>query len=142
MGPDRPDAVRCTLKQVINSHQSCYQPDGGKTWRQNSLFRKMPYVKSLYPYPMRCDRMLQRWDCFCSIAVYFNQGLHGIAAKSAAPREACRVFYKGMHLRLPGFGDNGPTLEIYQFENGGGAKACLEHGINLNLIADRFPDGH
>ena len=24
---------------------------------------------------------------------------------------------QGMHLRLPGFGDNGPTLEIYQYEN-------------------------
>lgn len=24
---------------------------------------------------------------------------------------------KGMHLRLPGFGDAGPTLEIYQYEN-------------------------
>ena len=23
-----------------------------------------------------------------------------------------------------------------------GAKAFLEHNINLNLIADRFPDGH
>ena len=24
---------------------------------------------------------------------------------------------KGMHLRLPGFGDSGPTLEIYQYDN-------------------------
>ncbi len=24
---------------------------------------------------------------------------------------------QGMHLRLPGFGDDGPTLEIYQYEN-------------------------
>lgn len=24
---------------------------------------------------------------------------------------------QGMHLRLPGFGDNGPTIEIYQYES-------------------------
>ena len=23
--------------------------------------------------------------------------------------------FQGMHLRLPGYGDNGPTLEIYQY---------------------------
>lgn len=25
--------------------------------------------------------------------------------------------FSGIHLRLPGFGDNGPTLEIYQYSN-------------------------
>ena len=27
------------------------------------------------------------------------------------------VILKGIHLRLPGFGDKGPTLEIYQYED-------------------------
>jgi len=28
----------------------------------------------------------------------------------------CKIIPKGAHLLLPGYGENGPTLEIYQYE--------------------------
>jgi len=48
-----------------------------------------------------------------------------------------------------GFGGNGDKVVKQALDSTGGfalvlagAKAFLEHNISLNLIADRFPDGH
>jgi hypothetical protein len=48
-----------------------------------------------------------------------------------------------------GFSGNGDEVVKQALDSTGGftlvlagAKAFLEHNINLNLIADRFPDGH
>jgi hypothetical protein len=56
-----------------------------------------------------------------------------------------------MLIRKPvsGFSGDGDELVKQALDSTGGftlvlagAKALLEHNINLNLIADRFPDGH
>lgn len=44
-----------------------------------------------------------------------------------------KAHLKGMHLRLPGFGDHGPTLEIYQYE---------KTEKNLHPLANRKGFGH
>ena len=41
--------------------------------------------------------------------------------------------FSGIHLRLPGFGDNGPTLEVYQY---------LNNELKLPPMANREGFGH
>ena len=52
-------------------------------------------------------------------------------------------------MRQLAFSENGDEVVKQALDSTGGftlvlagAKAFLEHNINLNLIADRFPDGH
>jgi len=52
-------------------------------------------------------------------------------------------------MRQLAFSGNGDEVVKQALDSTGGftlvlaaAKALLEHNINLNLIADRFPDGH
>ena len=42
---------------------------------------------------------------------------------------------KGMHLRLPGYGDNGPTLEIYQYSEVIDSERSLPNKLGFGHIA-------
>ncbi|MBI5586437.1 MAG: VOC family protein [Deltaproteobacteria bacterium] len=44
-----------------------------------------------------------------------------------------RAQFSGVHLRLPGYGDEGPTLEIYQY---------AENAVRAPLAANREGIGH
>jgi catechol 2,3-dioxygenase-like lactoylglutathione lyase family enzyme len=43
--------------------------------------------------------------------------------------------FQGMHLRLPGFGDAGPTLEIFQYQNMPARLETLVHRPGFGHIA-------
>jgi catechol 2,3-dioxygenase-like lactoylglutathione lyase family enzyme len=43
--------------------------------------------------------------------------------------------FQGMHLRLPGFDDNGPTLEIFQYQNMPARLETLVHRPGFGHIA-------
>jgi predicted enzyme related to lactoylglutathione lyase len=43
--------------------------------------------------------------------------------------------FQGMHLRLPGFGDDGPTLEIFQYQNMPPRLETLVHRPGFGHIA-------
>jgi catechol 2,3-dioxygenase-like lactoylglutathione lyase family enzyme len=43
--------------------------------------------------------------------------------------------FQGMHLRLPGFGDNGPTLEIFQYQDMPARVETLVHRPGFGHIA-------
>jgi catechol 2,3-dioxygenase-like lactoylglutathione lyase family enzyme len=43
--------------------------------------------------------------------------------------------FQGMHLRLPGYGDNGPTLEIFQYQNMPARSETLVHRPGFGHIA-------
>jgi catechol 2,3-dioxygenase-like lactoylglutathione lyase family enzyme len=43
--------------------------------------------------------------------------------------------FQGMHLRLPGYGENGPTLEIFQYQNMPARLETLVHRPGFGHIA-------
>jgi catechol 2,3-dioxygenase-like lactoylglutathione lyase family enzyme len=43
--------------------------------------------------------------------------------------------FQGMHLKLPGFGENGPTLEIFQYQNMPARLETLVHRPGFGHIA-------
>jgi catechol 2,3-dioxygenase-like lactoylglutathione lyase family enzyme len=43
--------------------------------------------------------------------------------------------FQGMHLRLPGFGENGPTLEIFQYQNMPARLETLVHRPGFGHLA-------
>lgn len=55
---------------------------------------------------------------FECVPVSSERDHHGPKFEALTNRPNARA--RGRHLRLPGHGDNGPTLEIFQYENGEG----------------------
>lgn len=47
---------------------------------------------------------------------------------------------RGVHLRLPGHGDNGPTLEIFSYERSVPAPAASPNRVGFGHIAFVVPD--
>jgi catechol 2,3-dioxygenase-like lactoylglutathione lyase family enzyme len=59
------------------------------------------------------DFYQQLFDC---LPVSSERDHHGEKFQSLTARKNARAC--GRHLRLPGHGENGPTLEIFEYENG------------------------
>jgi predicted enzyme related to lactoylglutathione lyase len=53
------------------------------------------------------------FDC---VPVSSERDHHGAKFEALTARRAARA--RGRHLRLPGHGENGPTLEIFEYEHG------------------------
>jgi predicted enzyme related to lactoylglutathione lyase len=69
-----------------------------------------------------------------------GRDLHGpeVAAATGVPNAA----FHGMHLRLPGGGADGPTLEIFQYEPSLGAQPTAANRPGFGHIAFAVPDVH
>ena len=68
-------------------------------------------------------------DVFGCIPVPPERDLQGAWLESATGIPGAHL--RGIHLRLPGYGEHGPTLEIFQYENvlDGGAPAANRAGL-------------
>jgi predicted enzyme related to lactoylglutathione lyase len=72
-------------------------------------------------------------DVFGCVPVPPQRDFKGEALERATniPKAA----FQGMHLRLPGFGDNGPTLEIFQYQDMPSRSETLVHRPGFGHIA-------
>ena len=72
-------------------------------------------------------------DVFGCVPVPPQRDFSGEALERATniPKAA----FQGMHLRLPGFGDNGPTLEIFQYQDMPARVETLVHRPGFGHIA-------
>ncbi len=86
------------------------------------------------------------WRCLCRfyeeifacVPVSSERDHHGPHIDQLTAIPGARIF--GRHLRLPGHGDNGPTIEIFQFEkNVDGPKPALNRP-GLAHLAFEVPD--
>jgi YD repeat-containing protein len=88
-----------------------------RDWRRLADFYERVFGMEIVP-PLRDDRAED---------VEAGTGVAGIA-------------FRGAHLRLPGLGANGPTLEIYQYDSGPEGMPSVANRPGFRHIAFAVPD--
>jgi len=75
---------------------------------------------------------------FGCVPVPPERDLSGAAVEAATVIPGAAI--RGIHLRLPGYGDSGPTLEVFQYHPAGSDGEPLIHRRGFGHIAFRVPD--